>query len=163
MVSANSLRSFRRTHNGIMVHLRLDEWAADVPLPKDAVVFETGDGPFYPYWRLVLEPDETVEVLVGWFKIPCSLDQTIAWYQAELGKSGWVNIKSFKEGETAGINFQRPGTNLRVDISVLNRKDHSDSSVMIRRVVKRPWTPVEEQLPAEAEALPHEAEVPVAA
>lgn len=142
-----SLHLFQRMYNGIMIHLRQDEWADDVPLPKDAVVFETGDGPFKPYWRLVLEPNQTVEILAGWFKVPSSLDQLVAWYQTEMEKMGWVKSKSFREGNSAGINFVSPDqkTRRRVEISILDRPDLGDSTVMIRRVVKHPWPRVSKE------------------
>ncbi len=142
MVRIDNLHLFQRMYNGIMIHLRQDEWADDVPLPKDAVVFETGDGPFKPYWRLVLEPNQTVEILAGWFKVPSSLDQLVAWYQTEMEKVDWVKSKNFREGNSAGINFVSPDqkTRRRVEISILDRPDLGDSTVMIRRVITHPWS-----------------------
>jgi hypothetical protein len=164
MVATASLRPFRRTSDGILIHLRLEEWPADVPLPKGAKVVETGGGPFMPYWLLVFKAEQTIEVIVGWYRFPCSLDEAVAWYPPEMEKLGWTQdtAKGHNLEESAALNFQHSQTGARVEISIVQPKGLDDSRVMIRRVLEHPYTPSADEsaatqaapLPAEAEANP---------
>ncbi len=163
MVTAVHLHPFRRKHDGVLIYLRLDEWPVDVPLPKESVVVETGDGPFCPYWRLILEPTRTVEVVVGWFKTPRSLADTVTWYQDEMKRLGWRrdSTQGHMEPGSAGLNFEHPTNVARLEISLRWWTHKQETTAMIRRVVERPWP---EPQPIEAELLlPREAEVPVPA
>ena len=107
-----SYREFRRRQNGLLIWLRLEEWPKDIPLAPGTRVAETGEGPFDPYWRIVLEPDKTIEVVVGWFVVPLGFEETIAWYRTKLAELGWTN--GSKDGyvmsEKALLRFQHPET-----------------------------------------------------
>jgi len=160
MVGQINLRPFRRKHDGVLIYLRLDEWPTDVPLPAEPAVVETGDGPFMPYWRLVFEPEQTVEVVVGWFKFSCSLDETVIWHQNEMERCGWVRdtTRGFKDETSAGMNFQHPQTGVKVEMSFRWWRHLHHTTVMIRRVVKHPWPPADELGAGAPELpLPHEA------
>ncbi len=140
-----NLRPSQRLYNGIQIRLRLEDWPDTLPLRAGSTIVGIGENHqelVYPIWRFVLESDATIEVLGGWFKVPCSLDQLVAWYLTEMEKMGWVKSKSFREGNSAGINFQSPDQKIHVEISILDRPDLGDSTAMIRRVVKQPWARV---------------------
>lgn len=163
MVTKNGLRPFQRMHDGVLIYLSLDEWPSDVPLPGGRALVETGEGPFCPYWYLVLKPQKTVEAVVGWFKVPFSLDETVRWYQTEMMKSGWRqdSTRGHKEAESAGLNFEHPATGARLEISLRRWTHKQETTAMIRRVVEHPWP---ETAPVEAEQpLPRQAAVPVPA
>jgi len=140
-----SLREFRRRHNGILIYLRLDEWPLDVPLPAGTRVVETGDGPFDPYWRFVLEPDRTIEAVVGWFIIPPPLDEAVAWYETEMAKRRWVRLaeEGHRLPKSAAILFRHPATNARVVVDLQTWTHRNETRAMIRRVVEHPWQPAE--------------------
>lgn len=165
MVTAVHPHSFRRRHDGVLIYLRLDEWPADVPQPKESVVVETGDGPFSPYWRLILESTRTVEVVVGWFKTPRSLANSVTWYQDELNRLGWLqdSTKGHDEPESVGLDFAHPETGARLEISLRWWPHKQETTAMIRRVIEHPWQPVEEQAVAAEAPLPRDVKVPVAA
>jgi len=140
-----NLREFRRRHNGLLIYLRLDEWPVDIPLPAGTRVVETGDGQFDPYWRFVLEPDRTVEVVVGWFIIPPSLGDAIVWYREEMVKRDWVELaeKGYRMPMSAAVHFQHPVTKVRVVVGLRVRPHSKQTDVMIRRVVEQAWPPAE--------------------
>ena len=147
MVSAPGSLSFQRTHDGIMAHLGVDEWPADVPLPAEAAVVETGDGPFWPYWRLVLEPNRTVEVVVGWFKTSLPVEEAAEWFVNEMAKLGWQSDLTGYQ-QTAGwheLSFGHPVSGVRVEISLHDWPYKQETTALIRRVVEHPWAPVAEQ------------------
>lgn len=156
MVAKNGLRPFRRDNNGLFIHLRLDEWPKDVPLQKDSEVVSTGAGPFMPYWHLVFEPDQTIEVVVGWFRFTCSLEETLVWHQIEMEKSGWIRdrARGHKDETSAGLNFQQPETGVKVEMSLRWWKYLNQTSIMIRRVARHPWSPTADEQAAEAPEFP---------
>jgi len=145
MVKVNGFRPFQRMHNGVLIYLQLDEWPADVPLPRGSTLVETGEGPFHPYWDLVLEPDRTVEVVVGWFIVPPSLDDAIVWYREEMVKRDWVELaeKGYRMPMSAAVHFQHPVTKVRVVVGLRVRPHSKQTDVMIRRVVEHAWPPAE--------------------
>ena len=147
MVSAPGFLSFQRTHDGIMAHLGVDEWPADVPLPAEAAVVETGDGPFWPYWRLVLEPNRTVEVVVGWFKTSLPVEEAAEWFVNEIANLGWQSDLTGYQ-QTAGwheLSFGHPVSGVRVEISLHDWPYKQETTVLIRHIAVHPWAPVAEQ------------------
>ena len=172
VVKTNGSRPFQRTHNGVLIYLQLDDWPADMPLPGGVTLGETGEGPFYPYWDLILKSDQTIQVVVGWFIIPLTLNEAITWYQTEMAKQGWAHLaeKSSRLSESAVLRFEQPTTSVRAVVD-LHVRPHNQTDAFIRRVIKHPWPLADEQpvpadvsQPTEAEALrPREAAVPVPA
>jgi len=156
-------RPFQRWNDGIQIQLRFDDWPADVPLPAGSTVVGIGENHHvlvHPYCLFILEPDKTVEFLYGWFVIPPSLDEAIAWYQAEMAKRGWVerSDKSYRMPLSAAVHFRHPETDARIVIGLQTWTHRNETTAMIRRVVEHPWAPVEEQLTKVEEALPIEGE-----
>ena len=147
-----SYREFRRRQNGLLIWLRLEEWPKDIPLAPGTRVAETGEGPFDPYWRIVLEPDKTIEVVVGWFVVPLGFEETIAWYRTKLVELGWTN--GSKDGyvmsEKALLRFQHPETHVQLEASIQWWQYKEETTAMIRRIVVHPWTLVAEQPPEPA-------------
>ncbi len=139
----SSYRQFRRFWDGILIWLRFEEWPSDVPLPAGTRVAKTGDGPFEPYWRFVLEPDKTIEAVVGWFILPLSLEGAIEWYQAEMTKRGWEELTehAYRQPQSAAVRFQHPGSNVRVTVGMWLGPDAKHTDAMIRRIVEHPWSP----------------------
>ncbi len=151
-----SYREFRRRHNGVLIWLRLEEWPVDIPLPPGTRVVETGDGPFDPYWRFVLEPDRTIEAVVGWFILPLSLEGAIEWYQAEMIKRGWEELAegSYRMPRAAAVRFQQPGSNVCITVGLSPGPDTEQTDAMIRRIVEHPWSPPSNGKGAGANAKP---------
>jgi len=108
-----------------------------------------------PYWRLVFEPEETVEAVVGWFRASCSLEETVSWHQREMEEHGWIRdtAKGHIDGSWVGLNFRNPETGVQVEMSIRRRKHLNDTSIMIRRVIKHPWSPTVEEPVAETPEL----------
>jgi hypothetical protein len=134
-------RKFRRWHDGVVIWFDLDEWPPDLPLPTGVKLMKTGEGPFRPNWHIVLEADSTNEMVGGWFILPMSLDGALEWYETEMEKRGWVKSTSYRSGNSAGIHFEMYEPRIHVELSFLGRPDLGDSTVMIRRYVKHPWSP----------------------
>lgn len=166
MVILGGLRPFERLHDGIQFRLRLEDWPTDVPLPAESAIAMVGENheiPLHPYWRIVLEPERTVEAVVGQFIIPLSLDEAIIWYQTEMAKRGWVQPtdKSSRLPESAVLRFEQPTTNICAVVGLRNWAERKATDAFIRRVAEHLWPetpPVEVELP-----LPRQAEVSVPA
>ncbi len=155
----DGLRPFQRLHDGIQFRLRLEDWPTDVPLPAESTIVRVGadhEIPLHPYWQIVLEPERTIEAVVGRFIIPLSLDEAIIWYQTEMAKRGWAQPtdKSSRLTESAVLRFDRghpsapsagqalgeqPTTNVRAVVDLRIRPQTQQTDVMIRRVVVHPW------------------------
>jgi hypothetical protein len=138
-----SYREFRRKQDGLLIWLRLEEWPLDVPLPTGTQVAKTGDGPFDPCWRFVLEPDKTIEAVVGWFILPLSLQGAMEWYQTEMTKRGWEELAkgSYRLPRSAAVRFQQPDSKARVTVGMWHGKDAEHTDAMIRRITEHPWAP----------------------
>ncbi|MBK6432166.1 hypothetical protein [Candidatus Amarolinea dominans] len=147
MVAVNSFRKFQRMHSGVMIHLRFDEWPGDVSLPAETTVAKTGEGPFHPYWDLILKSDRTIESVVGWFIFPLSLDAAIAWYQSEMAKCGWIELteKGCRMPASAALHFEHPASKVRVVVGLRAGSERKVSDAFIRRIIEHPWSPVAEQ------------------
>ena len=150
MIRAPSPRPIKRRRDELLIFLHPDEWASDVPLPEGSTIVHLGENheiPFHPQWHFFLQPDQTVELLVGYFILPLSFEDAIVWNQTELAKQSW--IRGPKEGyympPKALLRFQHPETCARVEISLLWWDHRQETTAMIRRVVEHPWTPVAEQ------------------
>lgn len=116
-------------------------------MPQGVMLGETGEGPFSPYCDLILKNDQTIQAIVGWFIIPLALSETIAWYQVEMAKQGWVFLtdRSSRLPESAVLRFEQLIANLRVMIDLRARPHTRQTDAMIRRIVVHPWAPVAEQ------------------
>ena len=163
-----SFREFQRTRDGLDIPLRVDEWPADVPLPPGSSIVGVGENHellIHPRLRYVLEPECPVEVVTGWFQASLSFEETLAWFRAELGKLGWVEEsgRGYFNPPRAGLRFQHPETQVHVSITVQWWPSLNHTTAMIWRVIKRPWSPADEQPVQAGVPLPHEAEVPVPA
>jgi len=128
---------------------------------------ETGEGPFWPYWKIYLEPDKTVEKIAGWFIVPYSLEETVEWYAIELRKQGWVETeRTYTQPTWAILRYRHPGTDsdieTHVEISIRRNRYLNRTQPMIRRVTIHPWSPAEEEtseMEAEQEAIDDESMV----
>lgn len=150
MAVLNGLRPFQRLYNGIQIQLRLEDWPADVPLPAGSAVVGIGENHqelVHPYWRFVLEPAATIEVVVGWFRVPLVLEEAIDWYRAKLTKRGWVEetAHGFVESEWAALDFAHPEKKAKVRLSIRRWESLNETTVIIERGIKYPWMPAEEQ------------------
>ena len=151
MVLRNGMRPIQRDHNGLMIFLRMEDWPEDVPLPDGTTQMVTGAGPFPPYWRIFLEPDKTVEMIVGWFIVPhLSVEDTLSWYQAEMEKLGWVEVKRTDTLPSwAMLRYGCSETDLDTEtyvvISIWRNRYLNRTQPMIRRVTVHPWSPGEEE------------------
>ncbi|MBI4675313.1 MAG: hypothetical protein HY741_27025 [Chloroflexi bacterium] len=159
----DGLRPFRRLHDGIQFRLRLEDWPTDVPLPADSAIVRVGadhEIPLHPYWQIVLEPERTIEAVVGRFIIPLSLDEAIIWYQTEMAQRGWAQPtdKSSRLTESAVLRFEQPTTNVRAVVGLLAIPDTQQTDAFVRRVVVHPWqepqTTAEAPVAHEVEAMP---------
>jgi len=113
MAILDGLRPFQRLYNGIQIQLRLDDWPADVPLPVGSTVVGIGEDHeelVYPTWRFIFEPEGTIEVVGGWFKIPYLLEQAVEWYKTELTTLGWIQETEcgFVQPDWAVLYYQLP-------------------------------------------------------
>ena len=146
MVILGGLRPFERLHDGIQVRLRLEDWPTDVPLPAESAIARVGENheiPLHPYWRIVLEPERTVEAIAGQFIFPLSLDAAIAWYQSEMAKCGWIELteKGYRMPASAALHFEHPASNVRVVVGLRDWLERKVSDAFIRRIVEHPWSP----------------------
>jgi hypothetical protein len=167
------VREFLRRHNGLLIYLRRDDWPADIPLPTGTRWAETGAGPFDPYWRIVVEPNRTIEAVVGWFVLPLSLDDTVAWFKTEMATRGWVDgaKAGYRMTNQALLRFQHPSTGsgqapatrVQVGIDIQWWPSKQETTAMISRVVEHPWqepqtteeSPVAQEARAEEVAVSH--------
>jgi len=144
-------RTFQRLHNGILIYLSIDQWPQDIPLPEGTGIIELGDGPFRPYRDFILKPDKTIEKFAGWFIVPnLTPEETVCWYQTEMGKLGWIEIeRSETRPEGAILRYRHPepaeGTETYVVISIMQNKHLKRTQPMIRRVTIHPWSPPEDE------------------
>ncbi|MBI4672646.1 MAG: hypothetical protein HY741_13385 [Chloroflexi bacterium] len=152
MMRPPSPRAVKRRGDELLIFLHPDEWANDVPLPEGSVIVEMGENdeiPFFPQWHFALRPKKTIEVLVGWFKIPLGFEKAVSWYEAELESLGWVQDlargysrrNAAHKPEAVGLRFQHPQTGVRVEISVQLGSERRGTTAMIRRIVEHPWSP----------------------
>jgi len=102
-----------------------------------------GDVPYHPYWRLVFEPDRTIEAIYGRFKIPFGFKEVIDWYKAEMPKLGWIeseNESYILQENSASLKFVHPQTYAQSTVRILPPNDvDPTSSVSFLWVVKRPY------------------------
>jgi len=143
MVAIESLHSFRRTHDGVMIHLQNGEWAAYIPLPNGAQLARMGDVPYHPYWRLVFEPSRTIEAIYGRFKVPSEFKEVINWYKVEMPKMGWIESEDgsyILQENSATLKFVHPQAHAESIVRILPPNDvDPTSSVSFLRVIKRPY------------------------
>jgi len=142
MVKQFGLRPFHRMHDGILIHITLDEWPADVPLPEGIKLLETDDGVVHPFWRIVLEPNRTIEAIGGMFRMNCSLDATSKKFEHVMQNVGWKsNGMLFQEERRTTFRYTHSVEDAYVEVSLLQSKDLETTRVTIRRVVKHPYAP----------------------
>lgn len=146
MVILGGLGPFERLQDGIQVRLRLEDWPTDVPLPPESAIARVGENheiPLHPYWRIVLEPERTIEAIAGQFIFPLSLDAAIAWYQSEMAKCGWIELteKGYRMPASAALHFEHPASKVRVVVGLRNWPERKASDAFIRRIVEHPWSP----------------------
>jgi hypothetical protein len=143
MVAIESLHSFQRTHDGVMIHLQNGEWISYLPLPSGAQLARMGDIPYYPYWRLVFEPNRTIEVIYGRFKAPFGFKEVIDWYKTEMPKMGWVESEDgsyILQENSATLRFVHQQAHAESTVRILPPNDvDPTSSVSFLRVIKRPY------------------------
>ena len=166
MVVLAAPRPFQRLRDGIQFRLRLDDWPGDLPLPAGSAIVGIGNNHedlVYPTWRIVLEPEGTIEVVGGWFIIPLLLESAVDWYKTELSKQGWIEQpeRGFVRSDWAVLHLCHSEKNAKIRLSIRRWDDLNETRVIIERGIKHPWP---ETPPVEAEQpLPREAEVSVAA
>jgi hypothetical protein len=155
LVIKNSLRPLLRGKNKLQFWLNMEDWPKDIPLPDETILATTGEGPFRPYQVVYLEPDKTVETVIGWFIVPLSPERTFKWYQNEMVKRGYVEQE---RGDTlptwALLRYCQPETNVRVRISIQCNPHLNQTRVMIQRSVIHPWSPPSNGKRAGANAKP---------
>ena len=154
MAVLDGFRPFERMHDGILIRLRLEDWPSEVPVPKGSAIVGIGENHtelVYPYWRFVLESECTIDFLFGWFRIPLSFEETLAWHRIELKKTGYIEDPrdGFMNPPRAGMKFDHPQHKAQIRITVQRWETIGETTVMIRRILKHPYTPPEEE---EAEA-----------
>jgi|SRR3990172_438383 len=164
MVADNNIRPFVRTYDGVQLRLRLEDWPTDVPLPPDTAIVGIGEDHqelVPPYRRFVLKPDETIEVFGGWFRTPRPFEETVNWYKTELVKCGWAQEKETRFDPKQGVEliYCHPETTARLRLSLKWWEALNDTTTIIERVLKHPYTPpAEEAAAAEAAPVPAEAD-----
>lgn len=138
-------REFWRGKNKINISIGLDEWPSDVPVPIDAKLAKTGEGPFKPYWVIYLEDDKTVEKVVSWFASPHSLDEVVDAYHDHVIKKGWVENDDIHKGRFSETRwllvYIKPNTGVRLRVSLQYWTNLNETRAMIERIVIHPWDP----------------------
>lgn len=141
---ANWPRPLVRGHKGLTFFFYMEDWPEDVPLPDGTKEVVTGAGPFHPYMRVFLEPDKTVEMVAGWFRVKRPLEEVFTWYQTEMEGRGWVEEKrTFILPRWANIVYRHPETDVKVEIDLRHNPHLGETRPMIRRVTIHPWSPDE--------------------
>jgi len=151
VVLETGMRPIRRDHNGLMIFLCREDWPEDVPLPDGTAQMVTGAGPFPLSWKIVLDPDKTVEVIAGWFIVPhLSVEDTFDWYQTEMNRLGWIEVqRASSPPGWAMLRYRHPETRsdaeTHVVIDIRRNRYLNRTQPMIRRVTIHPWSPAEEE------------------
>ncbi len=156
MVKNFGQRSIVRFKSDVLIHISLDEWPTDVPLPDKFALHEVEDGVIHPFWHIFLEPAETVEMVAGHFQSPLGLEEVMQCCDEALQKAGWTTKETvFAKERWFALRYTNSTPNKYVDINFMRPNGADTTKIQIRRVVKHPYTPpVEEEAPAEARVEP---------
>ena len=160
----NGYRPLRRDRDGVMIFLRMEDWPEDVPLPDGSEVMKTGDGAAWPNWNIIFEPDKTIEMVFGWFKVKRPLEEVFSWYATAMESRGWLEEKRHEiYPRWAYLLYRHPETEVKVEIDLRYNSHLGETRPMIRRATIHPWSPSEDEEGREAEGeapLAAEADVP---
>lgn len=116
-------RAFGRFQNRVTVYLHADQWTNDIPLPPSTRIEYVGEHreiPIYSNVTFVLEPDQTREILSGYFVVPLTLEDALEWFQQQLNQLGWERDgeQGFRKENRALIAFRHPSTSNQLEISL---------------------------------------------
>ncbi len=150
MVTRFGDRSFNRSQNSILVHIMLDEWTVEVPLPEGARPLPIPTTPLFQLsWSVYLEPTMTAELLFGKFNVDRPLQDVVAFYRTQMVKKNWREVKSYGLTDTQFyFEFARESNNSTASITLVHPIDVTDTLAIIRYVIKHPYPPV--SLPEES-------------
>ena len=153
-----SPQGFQRNDDGILIFLHPDQWTDEIPLPPQSAVVHLGEqheSPFYPQWEFRLEPDKTIELLIGYFVEPCTLDQAIPWHRDEMVKRGWSEIpeRGFAMDSKASLFFQKLNVKVSASINLQWWEELQETTAMIRYTVEHPWQKPQLELELESDTV----------
>jgi len=132
---------FRRLSNKLLIYLDFADWPADLPLLSGTQPWHCGDGQNLPYWSFILEPERTIEQIIGIFGVPGPVTEALAWYQTELPLLGWEIEKLTINLETNSWLKYRLAENEAIKLR-LNLRDVPGLQLtwlIIQRIVIEPY------------------------
>lgn len=135
-------RRFSRRGNALLIWLTLEQWPSRIPLPPGAVLHVTGDGPYQPYWEVVLDENKTEEHLFGWFQAPVELTTAAEWYRDAMVRGEWNEdlARSRTLARQYHLHFDHTATQAWASIR-LSKGPRLATMIMIRSALRTPWQP----------------------